>query len=410
MLLPIIKIKTEIESNALTSIINNDWYYHIIEHEVFSNMRISNSSYINNIYISPRDSNNSHDNSHDFITNLCLGNIKKKYAIIFWKYLSFNCSAIELLIQNQHNIYFGNFVHNTHTDAIYLIEKNLRILSNDFHILSSNPSAINLLKKYPILINLQELMKNPNPLAVNMLITNKQLRVSSKRKVGGEQQSFGGIERNLYYDLFNGHILQNENFIKLLLNYLNLQNISKNQTVEEILSSKNEILINQLKNELNNKNINWFYLSLNPHPIAIQLLKLCPHKIHDKQIVMNSSPDAFDLISKIVKNHPQKVTILPLLSKNKNPRVLELLNEYPNYYNWANLSENPSAIPILIKPEHKMKIKVPFLLKNPNIFEYNYENMKKNIQVFKEELMQRVWCPTNVLKWVEQGYDDFLES
>jgi hypothetical protein len=50
-----------------------------------------------------------------------------------------------------------------------------------------------------------------------------------------------------------------------------------------------------------------------------------------------------------------------------------------------------------------------YLLKNPHIFQYNYENMKKNIEGFKEELMQKVWCPVNVIKWVEQGYDDFLE-
>jgi hypothetical protein len=91
--------------------------------------------------------------------------------------------------------------------------------------------------------------------------------------------------------------------------------------------------------------------------------------------------------------------------------VLELLNNYsPDLYDWGRLCENPGAIPILVKNENRNKIKITYLLRNPNIFVYNYTNMSKNISIFKEELMRRFWCPKNVLQWIEDGMDEFLES
>lgn len=376
MLFPTIRLKDELEEIVLENLTNkNEWYSHIIEHDIFLNMNFSPSSNSNYVYMT-------HSNE-DFITNFCCGNIKSKYAWIFWKYVSSNSSALELLLKNQSRIYYSNFVNNRNPDAMYMIEKNMRILSNCSHLLSSNPSAVYLLQKYQWIIDSNELAKNTNPIAVEII---------KKRK-------------NLKGELWNDRFLQNPLSVDMILEYFEIN--------PSLLSSQKREDIDHLINILNTRKINWFYLSSNPHPLIVKILKLCPYHIFSQQIMINTCIDAIDLIRDVINSVSllQKRRLISFLCKNTNPDILELLKEFdPTFYNWAHLCENPSAISFIMNPEYKTKIKVPYLLKNPNIFQYNYQNMKKNIAVFKEELMQKVWCPANVLKWMELGYHDFLES
>jgi hypothetical protein len=71
---------------------------------------------------------------------------------IDWSKLSRNCNAIELLTQNPDKINWDYLSGNPSQPAIDLLEKQLSIDSNtslDWEILSSNPGAIELFKKYP---------------------------------------------------------------------------------------------------------------------------------------------------------------------------------------------------------------------------------------------------------------------
>jgi hypothetical protein len=398
MLLPTICLKDELEQIVLENLTNkNEWYSHLIEHDIFLNMNFSPSSNSNYVYMAI--------NNTDFITNLCCGNIKSKYAWIFWKFLSSNSSAIELLLKNQYKIYYSNFVNNRNPDAMYMIEKNIRILSSCSHLLSSNPSAIHLLQKYPWIVDPNELVKNTNPLMVDIM---KKRNLSTLRsdKLRGDATSLNHpSQATKKAELWNDRFLQNPLSVNAILEYLDI--------TPSLLCSQKREDIDHIMNILNTRNINWFYLSSNSHPFIVKILKLCPHRVFSQQIMINSCIDAIDLIRDVINSVSllQKRRLISFLCKNTNPDILELLKEFePIFYNWAHLCENPSAMSFLINPQHKTKIKVPYLLKNPNIFQYNYKNMKKNIAVFKEELIQRVWSPANVLKWMDLGYHDFLES
>ena len=46
---------------------------------------------------------------------------------------------------------------------------------------------------------------------------------------------------------------------------------------------------------------------------------------------------------------------------------------------------------------------------NPYIYDYDYVQMKKNMDVLREELMMKAWHPSRVSKWIECEYDSILE-
>lgn len=408
MLLPTIKINPELEISLLDSLITNRFYLHNSGYsifEIFGDCITKNEEEYNEnnpteieYYCLPKSDRKKivgklkttpntnifyyTPNTTDFITNLMNNNIKQEYAYYFWNHLSSNYSAFELLLQSQNKISLGLIASNTHPDAEWLIEKlydTVRMEKN-IYILSSNPRTINLLKKYPHQISFNSLVLNPNPKVVELIVNH--------------------INYCNNINIWLGGFLQNENCMELFLQYLNI-------TTDEFNTSSKEYL----KWKISIRNFSWYYLSLNPHPIAIKILTLFPENIHFN-IVTNPSEDAYSIIKQLVEEYGEVYCeLIRNLCKNTNPRVLELLNDYsPDLYDWGRLCKNPSAIFILVKKENRNKIKITYLLRNPNIFVYNYANMKENISVFKEELMQKVWSPANVLKWSEEGMDDFLES
>jgi hypothetical protein len=275
---------------------------------------------------------------------------------------------------------------NTHPDAEGLIDKfyNKMRVYRSTYILSSNPRAINLLKKHTQEVSFSGLLQNPNPQAVELIVNHID------------------YSKNHIWD---GAFLQNENCMELFIRYLHIK--------PELLDSRDEDDRMYVRSLIRLRKFSWYYLCLNPHPCAIKILKLFPENVN-KIIVTNPSPDAYDIIRRILVHHAETDTdgeIIRTVCRNTNPRVLELLDGYSSdMYDWVRLCQNPSAIPILMREENRNKIKVTYLLKNPNIFVYNYDNMKKNTEVFKEELMRKVWHPSNISRWLEQGFDDFLES
>ena len=391
MMLPTIKLIPEIETIFIENLYRGQILFQLYKSDPhIKTDGLSLEEMTKKFYLKP--------SNRDFITNFLCGNIKQQYKSYFWNYLSSNSSATELLLKSQENISFRNLVLNQHLDAIWLIEKNIKrvLCSFNIYFLGENPAAINIIEKHLDRCSNAGLSANKNPAAVDLFFKHKE----TKGK-----------------DIWNttccdSKFLSNPNCMDLFLKYLDIDPI--------LFSSKNEEDIITLKYKISRKYFNWYCLSINTHPIAFQILKLFPHKI-SPYIVTNPSPLAVEFIKEYFNNIELGFDIHGLefydimigeLCKNTNPDSLNLLhNLSSSCYNWINLSENPSAIPFLmsLSDELKPKIRADFLLSNPNVFQYNYENMKENIAVFKEELIQRVWCPANVLKWAEQGYDDFLE-
>ena len=88
---------------------------------------------------------------------------------------------------------------------------------------------------------------------------------------------------------------------------------------------------------------------------------------------------------------------------SQNPNAIHLLENNINKIIWFWLSFNINAIYLLEK--NLDKVKWHCLSQNPNIFTYDYETMKKNCSIFKEELIKKVWSPLRVRKWLETGFD-----
>ena len=124
--------------------------------------------------------------------------------------------------------------------------------------------------------------------------------------------------------------------------------------------------------------INWYGLSRNPSPRALQLLEDNPDKINWFQ-----------------------------LSENQSERALQLLEDNPDKINWYNLSFNPSPRALQLLKKNTDKINWDGLFRNPHIFKYDYEQMKYNCMLFKEDLMKNRFHPRNLSKFRSWGTDGF---
>ena len=70
---------------------------------------------------------------------------------------------------------------------------------------------------------------------------------------------------------------------------------------------------------------------------------------------------------------------------------------------WDRLCRNPNAIHIL--EANQDRINWATLSENTNIFTYDYEKMKKNCNIYKEELIAYVFHPSRLFKNVSEDTD-----
>jgi len=83
---------------------------------------------------------------------------------------------------------------------------------------------------------------------------------------------------------------------------------------------------------------------------------------------------------------------------SSNPNAIHLLEKNLDKINWEQLSGNPNAIHLLEK--NRNKINWCYLSKNPSIFEYDYKSIKNNNKQLKEELIQTIYRPSNINRWM----------
>ena len=122
--------------------------------------------------------------------------------------------------------------------------------------------------------------------------------------------------------------------------------------------------------------IDWDQLSFNPN--ATSLLEQNPDKIDWDYLSLNS-------------------------------KAIHLLEQNQDKINWTWLSENPGAIHLLeqsLLDPNQDEIYLNGLLPNPAIFEIDYHVLKKRIEPFKEELIQKCFHPTRLVRYLETyNYD-----
>jgi len=218
---------------------------------------------------------------------------------ISWYDLSENPIAVEILELDiyKNDISWEAICNNTNPKVLKLIEKKIKEDRDelDWEELSSNPIAINLLKKYSNDIDYSGLSANSSDEAI-------QLLQKKPKKIDMAMLSAN----------------TNPKALKLL---------------KKLLEKNPE----KLKD--------WTNLSKNPLPEAIQILKDNFTKIEWGWLSYNSSDEAIQLL----KDNRNKIS-WNMLSANTNPKALELLKEErmvkPEKIYWPYLSANPSIFTI----------------------------------------------------------------
>ena len=154
--------------------------------------------------------------------------------------------------------------------------------------------------------------------------------------------------------------------------------------------------------------LDWKGLSSNPSCEAIRMLKKNPTKIKFYYLIENTNVDSIQ----ILKENYDKVdwfwydNYWEIYSRDTKPVLyseeIQLLRENPLTINWRSSRFNisPDAIPLL--KENQEKIFWHGLSKSQHIFTYNYEKMRENCLLFKEDLMKE---PRNLRKFKSWGHD-----
>jgi ribosomal protein L24E len=119
--------------------------------------------------------------------------------------------------------------------------------------------------------------------------------------------------------------------------------------------------------------------------------------------MLSLNPNAIALL----KENPDKINWYNL-SRNKNAEAIALLKENPLQIDWTMLSLNPNAIELLkANPD---KINWTYLSSNPSIFTYDYEKMRYNCLLFKEDLMKERFHPRNLRKFGSWGHNGGIDE
>ena len=89
---------------------------------------------------------------------------------------------------------------------------------------------------------------------------------------------------------------------------------------------------------------------------------------------------------------------------------MELLTAYPDKIYWWGLTENSCAEAIKLLKENPDKIYWHCLSFNPNIFTYDYDKMRENCLLFKEDLMKERFHPKNLYKFSSWGHNGGIDE
>jgi hypothetical protein len=264
------------------------------------------------------------------------------------EYMSENINSLQI-ISILPTIYWKKLSLNP--AAIRLIEQNLD--KADWSRLSKNSAAIPLLEKHFDNIDWTMLSENPNA---------DKLLVSNMNYV------------NMYHlCLYNPNVV-------------NIVNIMLEKDPEVIHS------------------VCWYSLSMNSN--AVPLLEKYPEKINWGVIVRNRN--AFHLLKKY--NH--LINDLGWEMLNRNPYATKFLEQFPHKVRpYPSFMDLPDVDTIEIDEDEEDSDHIDWycLSMNPSIYVYDYKQMKINMDILREELMQKALHPSRVIKWIELGYDDMLE-
>ena len=283
-------------------------------------------------------------------------NYKKQ---IDWNTLSLNKNAIHLLERRRNKINWNNLMQNegaTNLLKDYFDEHTYN--NNHLYHLVSNESKFAMdfienviettsINKINILMQMQ-ISKNESVHAINLM--KKYPKLIDWTVISSNKSAMEIIEPNLEKISF-GELCENENAVSIIKDLKNKQKMQKT-------SEKNQLLRNFY--------INWKNLSKNKN--AMDLLIENQDKINWKKLSKNENAVHF------LKKNQDRID-WKMLSKNKSTDAIDLLKQNQNNIDWVNLAKNKNkkAIPLLMKFVKRMfvpdppKISKKLVLPGPSI-------------------------------------------
>ncbi len=161
--------------------------------------------------------------------------------------------------------------------------------------------------------------------------------------------------------------------------------------------------------EQNLDKIDWEWLSENPK--AIHLLEQNQDKIDWESL--SGNPKAIHLLEQNLDKIDWKVL-------SSNPKAIHLIEENLDKIDNFKLHKNPNAIHLLGRPNIK-RLRDSYynycwenLSENPSIFEIDYKSVAKIVALFKEELMQKCFHSSRLVRYLDTynydiGEDDYQD-
>ncbi len=252
----------------------------------------------------------------------------------------------------------------------YLFIKNPEWIS--YYYLSSNKSswAIDLLKKNQDEIQWDSLCSNP--CAIDML--------------------------NEYFDEYKSKYHKLDDYIDECK--INSLYVSANTEAMHIVEHYLQLYFNEcdsyliephlFEDEYNEDN----YLWRNPSAISIIENYYFKYSWYIDWVKLSGNPNAKEIFEK----NMDKIS-WEGLSLNPASWAIELLEKNQDKIDWGNLSSNPSAIHILEQNLDKSHLFLEDLFINPSIFEVDYDFLKRRMDLFREELIEKTWHPDRYEEW-----------
>ena len=272
----------------------------------------------------------------------------------------------------------------------------------DWIALSSNPSAIHLLRKYPHKINWPNLCLNPN--GIELLMENEDhIHWKSLCRNPNARPLFDKYPFRIHWDIISMN--SGKDIFPLLeehIDRLSFSFLCKNthphvgRLIEKYLARYPKPI----------EDFSWYQISQNPR--LINMLEQYPEHVHWMGLCQNPHPSVLERIKKNVEN-----VVWRNLFKNTNEEVIRWLEE--NWKNksrdewygfYGNLLKNPVAIELIEKKKDEFH-RLDMIAENPGIFCYDYEAMYQRNAPLKEELMSVMFHPKNYDKFITWGFDEF---
>ena len=92
------------------------------------------------------------------------------------------------------------------------------------------------------------------------------------------------------------------------------------------------------------------------------------------------------------------------------PEAIHVLEKNLDKVNWKSITWNKNAGHLIRNNLDKINGYWYYLSKNPCIFTYDYEQMKKNNMIFAEELMDFIYHPSRVSYYMDTYSYDILDD